>query len=91
MNRRLVGIIIFPEVEVLDFCGPYEVWPSPACTRSGAGTSLRRSSFCWWPTYRGDHGLRRAQSSARLHPGDLSATGRPGGARRLGTRRRIPQ
>ena len=25
MNRRLVGIIIFPEVEVLDFCGPYEV------------------------------------------------------------------
>ena len=25
MNRRRVGIIIFPEVEVLDFCGPYEV------------------------------------------------------------------
>ena len=26
MNRRVVGIVIFPEVEVLDFCGPYEVF-----------------------------------------------------------------
>src|SRR4051794_31595676 len=25
MNRRRVGILIFPEVEVLDFCGPFEV------------------------------------------------------------------
>ncbi len=25
MNRRRVGILVFPEVEVLDFCGPYEV------------------------------------------------------------------
>ncbi len=24
MKRRRVGIVIFPEVEVLDFCGPYE-------------------------------------------------------------------
>ena len=26
MNRRRVGILIFPEVEVLDFCGPFEVF-----------------------------------------------------------------
>lgn len=26
MERRRVGILIFPDVEVLDFCGPYEVF-----------------------------------------------------------------
>jgi transcriptional regulator GlxA family with amidase domain len=26
MNPRRVGILIFPEVEVLDFCGPFEVF-----------------------------------------------------------------
>jgi transcriptional regulator GlxA family with amidase domain len=26
MNRKRVGILIFPGVEVLDFCGPYEVF-----------------------------------------------------------------
>ncbi len=26
MEQKVVGIIIFPEVEVLDFCGPYEVF-----------------------------------------------------------------
>lgn len=26
MTRRRAGILIFPEVEVLDFCGPYEVF-----------------------------------------------------------------
>ena len=26
MNRIPVGIVIFPDVEVLDFCGPYEVF-----------------------------------------------------------------
>jgi transcriptional regulator GlxA family with amidase domain len=25
MNRKRVGIVIFPDIEVLDFCGPYEV------------------------------------------------------------------
>jgi transcriptional regulator GlxA family with amidase domain len=25
-NHKVVGIVIFPEVEVLDFCGPYEVF-----------------------------------------------------------------
>jgi len=26
MKRKAVGIVIFPDVEVLDFCGPYEVF-----------------------------------------------------------------
>jgi transcriptional regulator GlxA family with amidase domain len=26
MNQRRVGILVFPEVEVLDFCGPFEVF-----------------------------------------------------------------
>ena len=26
MTRRIVGILVFPEVEVLDFCGPFEVF-----------------------------------------------------------------
>jgi transcriptional regulator GlxA family with amidase domain len=26
MNRKRVGIVVFPGVEVLDFCGPYEVF-----------------------------------------------------------------
>ncbi|MEW6106554.1 MAG: DJ-1/PfpI family protein [Bacillota bacterium] len=26
MNRKRVGIVIFPDVEVLDFCGPFEVF-----------------------------------------------------------------
>ena len=25
MNRKRVGIVVFPDVEVLDFCGPFEV------------------------------------------------------------------
>jgi hypothetical protein len=26
MNGRVVGILVFPDVEVLDFCGPFEVF-----------------------------------------------------------------
>src|SRR5262245_56940154 len=26
MKRKRVGIVIFPDVEVLDFCGPFEVF-----------------------------------------------------------------
>ena len=26
MNRKKLGIVIFDEVEVLDFCGPFEVF-----------------------------------------------------------------
>ncbi len=26
MTRKRVGILVFPDVEVLDFCGPFEVF-----------------------------------------------------------------
>src|SRR5206468_666213 len=26
VNRKTVGIVVFPDVEVLDFCGPFEVF-----------------------------------------------------------------
>jgi hypothetical protein len=26
MERRLVGIVLFENIEVLDFCGPFEVF-----------------------------------------------------------------
>jgi len=38
--KRAVGILIFPEVEVLDFAGPYEVFSR---TRLVAGVNSRRS------------------------------------------------
>jgi transcriptional regulator GlxA family with amidase domain len=38
MNKRNVGIFVFPDVEVLDFAGPYEVFSR---TRTVAGTRSR--------------------------------------------------
>lgn len=32
MERKRVGIVIFPDVEVLDFCGPFEVFSVPRLT-----------------------------------------------------------
>ena len=26
MNRKRLGIVVFDEIEVLDFCGPFEVF-----------------------------------------------------------------
>src|SRR5215213_1086150 len=40
---RNVGILIFPDVEILDFCGPFEVFASatlPAETEGGPETRL---------------------------------------------------
>src|SRR5918997_1851494 len=40
---RTVGILIFPDVEILDFCGPFEVFASatlPAGTEGGSETRL---------------------------------------------------
>jgi transcriptional regulator GlxA family with amidase domain len=34
-NNRSVGILIFPEVEVLDFCGPFEVFASARAADHG--------------------------------------------------------
>ncbi|MGH2615756.1 MAG: DJ-1/PfpI family protein, partial [Thermomicrobiales bacterium] len=40
---RTVGILIFPDVEILDFCGPFEVFASaalPSETDDGTGRRL---------------------------------------------------
>ena len=31
MQRKRVGILLFPGVEVLDFCGPFEVFSVTRC------------------------------------------------------------
>ena len=40
VNKRNVGILIFDEVEVLDFAGPYEVFSR---TRTEPGVASRRT------------------------------------------------
>ena len=85
MSRRTVGILIFPDVEVLDFCGPFEVFsvarldegrrreePSPYEVVLVAETTGRRRR----------HG--RAEGRPRSHAGGLPAAGRAGRPRRLG-------
>jgi len=53
MTRKRVGIFVFPDVEVLDFCGPFEVF---SVTR--LNEALRReqpsppSRCSWWPRSR---------------------------------------
>jgi transcriptional regulator GlxA family with amidase domain len=39
---RTVGILIFPDVEILDFCGPFEVFSSAALPADGDGGESRR-------------------------------------------------
>jgi transcriptional regulator GlxA family with amidase domain len=39
---RTVGILIFPEVEVLDFCGPFEVFASASLPPATDGETERR-------------------------------------------------
>jgi len=41
MNRKRVGILVFPQVEVLDFCGPFEVF---SVTRLNESTRRDESS-----------------------------------------------
>lgn len=56
MNRRRVAIFIFPEVEVLDFAGPFEVFSR---TRLTPGLESRRSE----ETLPGLHGCRARRTS----------------------------
>ena len=40
-DKRTVGILIFDEVEVLDFCGPFEVFATASSLPDGEGASER--------------------------------------------------
>ena len=45
MSRRRVGILVFPDVEVLDFCGPFEVF---ATTRLDGHAELSPVTAAGW-------------------------------------------
>jgi hypothetical protein len=48
MTRRTVGILVFPEVEVLDFCGPFEVFsPSSRVGRMAISRYIRPAAPRW--------------------------------------------
>ena len=84
-ERKLVGIVIFPEVEVLDFCGPYEVF---SVTRLDEARRREEPSpfqvLLVAETLGGGPGRGRDAGAARLHAGRLPAVGYPAGAGRLG-------
>jgi transcriptional regulator GlxA family with amidase domain len=42
MQPKTVGILIFPDVEILDFCGPFEVFASATLPPESAGGEERR-------------------------------------------------
>ncbi len=89
MNRKRVGILVFPDVEVLDFCGPFEVF---SVTR--LNEELRRDEQSPFEVLRGrgerrhDRHHRRPEGHARPHDRQLPAARHPGRARRLGHPRR---
>ena len=50
MIRRRVGILVFPEVEVLDFCGPFEVLSATRLDEDAGGRSRPRTRSSWSPS-----------------------------------------
>ena len=61
---RTVGILIFPEVEVLDFCGPFEVF---AITRSGDSLDDEDRLFNVYTIAENDH-LVRCRGGLQVQP-----------------------
>lgn len=61
---RTVGILIFPEVEVLDFCGPFEVF---AITRSGDHLDDEDRLFDVYAIAENDH-LVRCRGGLQVQP-----------------------
>jgi hypothetical protein len=52
MIRHRVGILLFPDVEVLDFCGPYEVFSVTRLHEERRRRNPRRSRWSWSPKSR---------------------------------------
>jgi len=48
MTHRKVGILVFPEVEVLDFCGPFEVFSVTRLDEDAGGKSRHPMTLFWW-------------------------------------------
>ena len=57
MAGRMVGILVFPDVEVLDFCGPFEVFSAARSDESRRREEpspyevvlVAESATCWSP------------------------------------------
>ncbi len=82
---RNVGILIFPDVEILDFCGPFEVFASatlPAQTDGGPETRLFEV-FTIAERARARRLPRRSPRAAQSHARRSSATRPRGDSRRL--------
>ena len=62
MDKMSVGILVFDEVEVLDFSGPFEVFSR---TRTISGTESRRSDQSAPFTVKKGSGERRAPACLR--------------------------
>ena len=45
MDKKQVGIVVYEEVEVLDFCGPFEVFSVTGRTRKRDGGALSVQCF----------------------------------------------
>ena len=85
MTRRKVGILIFPEVEVLDFCGPFEVF---SVTRLDENRRLEEPSPYEVILVAEKKETVVATGGLKVIPdhtlGRLPAAGRAGGSWRLG-------
>jgi hypothetical protein len=49
MDGKQVGIVVYEEVEVLDFCGPFEVFSVTRLNEKRDGRSPLRSMLFWLP------------------------------------------
>ncbi len=66
MNRKRVGILIFPQVEVLDFCGPFEVF---SVTRLNENARREEFNDLLRAAYRGSALFDLARLEARAADG----------------------
>ena len=73
MNPRRVGILVFPEVEVLDFCGPFEVF---SVTRLDEGRRRQDASPYEVVIIAENPGVVVATEEAKVSPITASKTAR---------------
>ena len=66
MERRRVGILVFPDVEVLDFCGPFEVF---SAARLDEGRRREEPSPYEVVTVAEGPGVRDLMTRLRVKPG----------------------
>ena len=48
MERKRVGIVVFEEIEVLDFCGPFEVFAATRLDEARRREEPSPFEVCWW-------------------------------------------